>query len=206
VLPIGSRWCTIVNLGYVYLWVRGNMGKTDATYPEDIGMSAQMKVLLVQHGDAVGKDVDPERPLSDQGQRDVAAMADFLRRAGVRVENVWHSGKRRAEQTALTLAESLMPADAIEAVSGISPNDDVEAFAAILADQHQDICLVGHLPFMARLAALLLAADPERELVTYKPGSVVCLERAAAGNWRLQWMMRPELLAHTASRPGDGAG
>jgi phosphohistidine phosphatase len=181
------------------LAVAGKTGKKTApTRPEDIGMSAEMTLLLVQHGDAVSKDVDPERPLSDQGHCDVAALADFLRRAGVRVEHVWHSGKRRAEQTAVTLAKAVMPADDVEAVFGIEPNDDVEAFAATLADQNQHICLVGHLPFLARLTSLLLTGHVDRELVMYRPGSVVCLERTLAGSWHLNWMVRPELLVQPA--------
>jgi phosphohistidine phosphatase len=196
---IDSRQCTPGNLGYVCLWQsREKRKKIAATRPEDIGMSAELTLLLVQHGDAVSKDVDPERPLSDQGHCDVAALADFLRRAGVRVEHVWHSGKRRAEQTAVTLAKAVMPADDVEAVFGIEPNDDVEAFAATLADQNQHICLVGHLPFLARLTSLLLTGHVDRELVMYRPGSVLCLERTLAGSWHLNWMVRPELLVQPA--------
>ena len=57
-----------------------------------------MKLYLTQHGLAVAKDVDPERPLSEQGRRDVRRLVDFLADAGVRVKQVLHSGKTRAEQ------------------------------------------------------------------------------------------------------------
>ena len=43
-----------------------------------------MKLYLVPPGDAVAKEVDPERPLSDRGRDEVRAMAGFLRRAGIR--------------------------------------------------------------------------------------------------------------------------
>ena len=87
-----------------------------------------------------------------------------------------------------------MPGREIEPLSGISPNDPVEAFAASLAARDQDMFLIGHLPFMARLVAFLLAGDADRELVGYQPGSVVCLERTEATSWRMSWMLRPELL------------
>ena len=53
------------------------------------------------------KEVDPDRPLSDQGWEDIRNTAAFASRAGVRVDTVWHSGKTRARQTAQALAEAL---------------------------------------------------------------------------------------------------
>ena len=69
-----------------------------------------MRLYLTQHGLAVPKDVDPDRPLSEQGRQDVRRLADFLGHAGVRVEQFLHSSKTRAEQTAAILAEPLLPA------------------------------------------------------------------------------------------------
>ena len=154
-----------------------------------------MKLYLVQHGDAVGKDVDPERPLSAQGTRDVAALAAFLQEASVTVERLWHSGKLRARQSAELLAGQTLPGGAPEPISGIAPNDSVTAFARDADVWEQDTLVVGHLPFLARLVALLVTGDPDREVVSYRPGSVVCLERNATDGWAVRWMLRPELLA-----------
>jgi phosphohistidine phosphatase len=153
-----------------------------------------MKLYLVQHGEAVSKDMDPDRPLSTRGETDVGNMGRFLALADVRAQKVLHSGKTRAEQTATILAEKLMPARPVEPVSGIAPNDPADAFVADLELWDQDTLVVGHLPFMARLVALLLCGDARREIVAYQPGSVVCLERDGSGNWCLNWMVRPELL------------
>ena len=60
-----------------------------------------------------------------------------------------------------------------------------------------DTLVVGHLPFMARLVALLTTGDSESDIVAYCPGSVVCLERADAGHWVVQWMIRPDILPKT---------
>lgn len=155
-----------------------------------------MKLYLVQHGEAVAKDIDPERPLSERGVRDVMAIAGVLRDAGVRIERTWHSGKSRAEQTAKILARAIAPAATIEQVDGISPNDPVTVFAEDADVWDQDTLVVGHLPFMARLASLLTTGDPEQELVSYTPGSVACLERFDT-QWILLWMLRPELFAGT---------
>ena len=155
-----------------------------------------MKLYLVQHGEALAKDVDPARPLSEPGRREVQAMAKFLKGAGIRVERVWHSGKRRAEQTAQILAKAVLHGGggAVETIGGIEPNDPVAGFVSDADVWEQDTLVVGHLPFLSRLVAWLVAEDPERGVVGFLPGSVVCLERCDVERWILLWMLRPELL------------
>jgi phosphohistidine phosphatase len=153
-----------------------------------------MKLYLIQHGAALAKEVDPARPLSESGLQDVQAMAEFLTGAGIRVERVWHSGKLRAEQTAHLLVKAVLPRGRMEKVGGIGPNDDVAGFVSDADVWEQDILVVGHLPFLSRLVARLVAGDPELELVQFLPGSVVCLERCEIDRWMLLWMLRPELL------------
>ena len=160
-----------------------------------------MKLYLAQHGEALSKDEDPERPLSEQGRRDVQAIASLTGEAGVRVARVWHSGKRRAGQTAQILAKVMLPRGKATSIGGINPNDPVEDFIADV-DVWQDYTLVvGHLPFMSRLVSLLLVGDQGRELVRYYPGSVVCLERSSEHQWVLLWMLRPD--AVTATDDGE---
>lgn len=154
-----------------------------------------MRLYLVQHGEALGKAVDPQRPLSEQGEQDVRTMADVLGAAGVHVERVWHSGKRRAEQTAAALAKQVLKKGRIEETAGINPNDSVQEFASDADYWKDDTLVVGHLPFMSRLVSLLIIGDPQREIVSYQPGSVVCLERSSTEEWTLQWMVRPDMLA-----------
>ncbi|MGD2138656.1 MAG: phosphohistidine phosphatase SixA [Gammaproteobacteria bacterium] len=154
-----------------------------------------MRLYLAQHGEAVPKAEDPERPLSEQGSRDVLAVAALLQAGGVRVEKVWHSGKARAEQTARLLAGAVLPRGRKpQAIEGIAPNAAVADFSVDADVWEEDTLVVGHLPFMARLVALLTTGDSEREIVAYCPGSVVCLERADAGHWLVLWMVRPDLL------------
>jgi phosphohistidine phosphatase len=154
-----------------------------------------MRIYLTQHGLAVPKDVDPERPLSEQGREDVRRLAEFLGNTGVRVEQILHSGKSRAEQTASRLAETALAAGPPQARPGLSPNDAVEPLAAEIEAWSADTLLVGHLPFLGRLASLLLVSDPDRPMLAFEPGSTACLERDGAGHWALLWMIRPEFLA-----------
>ena len=154
-----------------------------------------MKIYLVQHGEAVSKAQDPERPLSERGGDDVARTAAFGRRAGVEVYQVWHSGKRRAEETAVILAQQLAPPGGIVARAGLAPKDDVQPVAELLRRETRPLMLVGHLPFMGRLAGLLVAGDPERAVVRFRQGGIVCLEQDPDSRaWAVLWSVTPELI------------
>ena len=153
-----------------------------------------MRLYLVQHGLAVDKQDDPARPLSNAGMHDVARLAQQLGTAGIKVARVWHSGKLRAEQTAIQLGKQVLPGGKAEQVDGIAPNDSVEEFAADIDVWQEDTLVVGHLPFMGRLVSQLLMGDSGRDCVEFRPGSIVCLERTSPDHWVLQWMLRPELL------------
>ena len=153
-----------------------------------------MKIYLVQHGEAAAKEIDPDRPLTDQGMADVQRMSAALKVAGVQVERVIHSGKLRAQQTADILASEVAPGLVPEISALINPNDNPGAFEMRSDNSELDTMVVGHLPFMARLVSLLVAGDDSLTLVTYQPGSVVCLESMEDDNWRINWMLRPELL------------
>ena len=153
-----------------------------------------MKLYLVQHGEAVPKEVDSERPLSNRGRQDAERLARFLAARGVRVSRVWQSGKTRARQTAELLAATVAPGVKVEARAGLAPNDPTEAFAETLADWREGTMVVGHLPFMTRLVTRLVTKSDDGTIVAYVPGSLVCLERDEDRAWAIAWMLRPELM------------
>ena len=124
-----------------------------------------MKLYLVQHGKAVAKEVDPDRPLSTRGKSDVTRVAAFLKQSGISVSKILHSGKTRARQTAEILIRILPNNVLIEAIDSIAPNDPVEAFAMTIPTLETDTMIVGHLPFMAKLVAWLVTADENQPLV-----------------------------------------
>jgi phosphohistidine phosphatase len=152
-----------------------------------------MKLYLLQHGEACTKEQDPQRPLTADGQADVKRMTAFLQSAGVRVQRVIHSGKLRASQTAELLAAAIAPQVAPETSGLMNPDDNPGAFDWQSESWDRDTLLVGHLPFMAKMVSQLVI-DDDRPVVDYQPGSMVCLLRDDAGEWRIQWMLRPELL------------
>ena len=153
-----------------------------------------MRLYLVQHGDSLPKEADPDRSLSEKGRADVTQLAAFLK-GRVRAARVIHSGKTRARQTAELLAAAIAPDQKIEVLSGISPMDPTEPVAEQVQHWNEDTLIVGHLPFMGKLVARLVHGAEEPGIVAYQPGSVACLERSDDGRWTVVWMLRPELLS-----------
>lgn len=151
---------------------------------------APMVLYLCQHGDALAKDVDPDRPLSERGTTDVCNVANALS-GSIHTTTIIHSGKTRARQTAELLHERLAPDADIRAEDGLGPNDPVEAFAETLAAHDANLLVAGHLPFVSRLASLLIGV--QRDILAFQPGSVAALSRDASGDWTLAWMLTPEL-------------
>ena len=154
-----------------------------------------MKLYLTQHGEAHSKEQDPDRSLTQKGIDDVEKIGVFLKRPGVKVSRIIHSGKLRARQTAELLAKQISENVELEIVGNINPNDSPEAFAWQSGSWEDDTLIVGHLPFMARLVSHLTHGEEDRQMVAYKPGSVVCLERGENEQWLINWMIRPDLLA-----------
>lgn len=152
-----------------------------------------MKVLLVQHGEAKSKDEDSTRPLSEEGFRKTEKVAAWIGRHSFSVAEIKHSGKKRAEETAVIFARHLSPDKGVFAVEGLNPDDDVMSFAESLSEQEEPLMIVGHLPFMNKLAGLLLAGDPERNVISFVNSGVVCLEKDK-NQWSIAWIIVPDLL------------
>ena len=152
-----------------------------------------MKLYLVQHGEAKTSAEDPERPLTARGAAAVDQVAAWAGRSGLQVDEIRHSGKRRAEETAAVLALHLDPVGGTAAADGLKAKDDVEPVADELARRTGSLLLVGHLPSLDRLASRLLVGDAAASVVRFHNGGIVCLERSDDG-WRLEWAVTDELL------------
>jgi len=149
-----------------------------------------MRVYLMQHGVAASKDVDPERRLTDKGREDGVRMSVFLKPYGLKCDAIYHSGKARALETAKLISRGFDFAGDIEAKDGIAPLDPVGPVAEWLDSLKGDIALVGHLPFMGKLVSKMVSGDEDSGAVSFKPGTIVCMEKEEAG-WSIAWMIRP---------------
>ena len=153
-----------------------------------------MLLYLVQHGDAKREDEDPERGLTEKGMADVSKAAQFLKNKNLSPRKVFHSNKTRAAQTGQIFADYLKPAQGVSEAGNLTPLDDPKIWADRIEGMQEDIMLVGHLPFMAKLANLLLCSEKEVPLIDFKMGGVICLDQSEDGRWTLEWMIIPEIV------------
>src|SRR6516165_8763173 len=153
-----------------------------------------MRVYLVQHGASKSEEEDPQRRLTDKAIGEVENVAQFLRPLKLGVDAVWHSGKARAQQTGELLAEAVGAGARIVQREGLRPKDRVTTTKEALEQTGGDVMIVGHLPFLSKLVALLVTGSEENEIVEFRFGSVVCIERRDDGKWKVAWMITPALL------------
>ncbi len=153
-----------------------------------------MKLYLIQHGEATTEEVDPSRPLTAKGRIDVQNIASFLKGAKLGPTDILHSSKTRARQTAEIIAAQLAPGCQVKERHGLAPNDPIDALVNEVSRMANDLVIVGHLPFLGKLAAKLLAGMESKNVVAFRQGAVVCLQRNEDQTWQVAWMISPELL------------
>ncbi|MFC1480421.1 phosphohistidine phosphatase SixA [Candidatus Omnitrophota bacterium] len=153
-----------------------------------------MKLYLVQHGEATSKDINPERPLTEKGREDASKTALFLKKSGITVDVIWHSTKLRAIETAQVFEKELTPTGGILQKEGLAPNDPTEGIFSEAEAESKDIMIVGHLPFIQKIAALVLLGSESSKIIRFNMGGVVCLKKSEEGFWQLVFEVIPDLL------------
>jgi phosphohistidine phosphatase len=153
-----------------------------------------MFVYLVQHAEASRGEEGSRKDLTEKGRMDIESVAHHMKRLNVQIKQIFHSGKTRAQSTANILAWHLKPAAGISEAPGLAPLDDPEIWSGRIAHMDEDILLVGHLPHLGRLAAVLLTGDKEKNVINFQMGGAVRLKRMGADQWAVDWMVLPELI------------
>jgi len=153
-----------------------------------------MKLYLVQHGEAEGKDVNPERPLTDKGHQDIRKLSQFLKQSDIQLEQVIHSGKLRARETAEYFVKMLTSPSSSVVNDNINPKASLDPLIGHIQSWNCDTLIVGHLPYLAKLVSYLTTDNKASLNSSFQPGTVVCIQRDDELKWSLNWMIRPELL------------
>jgi phosphohistidine phosphatase len=135
-------------------------------------------LYLAHHADAVGPDVDPERPLSAGGRMHADAIARRAKARGINPVAIWHSGKLRARQTAEAYRRACNPLAEFAAIRGLQPTDPAEWIKDRLAGESRDLMLVGHMPSLPKILRLL-SGDESAEFPLH--GLVALVEDS--GKW-----------------------
>lgn len=149
---------------------------------------SNLDFYLVRHGAALAQGADSQRPLTPMGRQGVARVAQTAAARNILISEIVHSGILRAQQTAEIFAEYLSPPNGVRAMSGLCPQDDPMLGKAELEAARHPLMLVGHLPYMGRLAGLLASGDPDRTVVEFAPATLVCFSRDHSG-WKISWSM-----------------
>jgi phosphohistidine phosphatase len=169
--------------------------------PKEMNINSEQsmgRLYLVRHGEAKPKDEDPARGLTDVGRADVSLLAAWAAAARIRVDEIRHSGKLRAQQTAEILAEHLGTQS--QAVPGLAPNDDPADIAMAISSEASAVMLVGHLPFLERLAALLIVGSADSSIVTLDSAALMELTRTDKA-WKATYLMQPRLMQPRLMQP-----
>ena len=153
-----------------------------------------MMLYLVQHGDAVAKEIDPDRPLSAKGKQDIERLVNHISNWGLGDTQIIHSGKSRARQTAENLIAAFGSMAQPRVEQNLGPMDSPVPLAERLKNQSENMAVVGHMPYLGKLIARLVTGNEDSAVVTSRPGTLVGLERDEHGRWSVICMLRPEHL------------
>ena len=152
-----------------------------------------MTLYLVQHGQSLPKDVDPDQGLSEIGAAETERIAGVAKDYHINVKLILHSVKTRARKTADILASALNPTNGVKEAEGLKPMDDVAAFAAALNPDHNTM-LVGHLPFMDRMASYLVTGAIDKPVFKFQNSGIVCLDQdPETKSWVITWTLMPTI-------------
>ena len=146
-----------------------------------------MKIYLIRHGHAVeaeGSLRDEHRYLSQRGRQALRQVGRLLREQGVQLDAVLTSPLTRATQTAELLAEAVDYLDLVEALPILCNGAPARLVAQELASRGAAVAVVGHMPSIAALGALLTSRPSFPPL---RPGQVDLIEDGQA-----RWFVNPD--------------
>jgi phosphohistidine phosphatase len=73
----------------------------------------------------------------------------------------------------------------------LNPMDSPAPVAEMLNKRGDDVILVGHLPFMEKLASLIVTGKEDPPVVAFQRGGMVCVEEGV-GCRRILWTLFPD--------------
>lgn len=147
------------------------------------------RLYFAQHGLAVDKAENPERPLSDVGSAQTRQIASQLRNSQVNFSKIFHSGKLRAAQTAEIFAEQLNVAS-VSAIDSLAPNGDIHQTTRSL--DAKSALYVGHLPHLDKLISHLITGNENSTIIKLQNSAVLCLENTNT-HFQILWYLTPDL-------------
>ncbi len=161
-----------------------------------------MEIYLLRHGDYTDAPQDPTKGLNNQGKEEVETITKFLSSQNFQPEQIWHSDKKRAIQSAEIIAAPLNSV-VLKERNDLGPLDSYQKIVQeIMGSNYNQLCIVGHLPFLDLIAsALLVPASSSPQQVSFfkfQTASLALIE-LKSGQSQLKYFLSPSELAQTAS-------
>ena len=139
-----------------------------------------MTLWLLRHGEAEPRArSDAERPLTEQGRKEVRRSAEHLR--GRPLTHILVSPYLRAQQTAEIVREALGLALPLTTVDWITPDDSPREAAKRLDAYPGECLLVSHNPLLGYLARLLVDGHLQQPLTLHTASLVQLQGEPVAG-------------------------
>ena len=152
-----------------------------------------MKLYLMRHGKAEKGLESLESTLNDEGVKQVSQIAEKLKEKEIKVDELYHSGLLRADETASIIKETAFNyLEDIERSMDLAPQAEPKRWQDKLNQEEfltKDLFLVSHIPFLQKFTGLLLKDD---QGVEFSNAAVICLERGDGKDWHIVWKWVPE--------------
>ena len=152
-----------------------------------------MYLYLIRHGKSKPKELDPESGLTEEGIEETRKTAQFLESLKPDIHIIWHSQKKRATQTAHIFADILKIPNRILEHSALAPMDTLKPVLEELQRANRNKIIVGHLPYLNKLALVLITKNENAGIIHFQNSEIVCLQRSDL-NWKLEWIISPQIL------------
>jgi phosphohistidine phosphatase len=164
-----------------------------------------MKLYILRHGIAVdhgapGYARDADRPLTPEGERKLARIADAMEALELSFDLILSSPYTRARQTAEIVAEALDARKRLEFSEDLTLDGSFKKLIEwinCLKSPPENVLLVGHEPHLSGLISLLVSGDSGMSVVMKKGGLCkLSLESLKHGRCAaLEWLLTPKQMA-----------
>jgi phosphohistidine phosphatase len=164
-------------------------------------MKGGMDLHLLRHGLAEDRTTldsraDSERRLTDAGRVKMRRIARTMRAAKLTFDVILSSPYLRARETAEIVARELRSLKRLQLSETLEPGGNPKDLIDELNGQHgqaTSVLLVGHEPYLSRLASMLISGNTTARITMKKGGlcklAVSDLHLGTCGT--LEWLMQP---------------
>ena len=164
-----------------------------------------MHVYILRHGNAGDPEQwtgdDRERPLTDEGRKEMRAVAKGLDWLDLKLDTLVTSPLVRAQETAEVVRQALHPSR-YDTSQLLAPGCDLRTLAQLLTlyAHSRELMIVGHEPDLGEIIAALIGASLPGK-IQLKKAACCCMKLDTeagelGGKGVLVWHLPPRVLAH----------